>query len=78
MPAGFPAGVLCYMKNLRSMVSRAGRQIAKKISRLPSMTSVISGYSDQVSERPKPKVRSIRNSVSNVIPPIAIAAPPKM
>ena len=66
------------MKNFRSNVCRAGRQIARKIRIPPRITKAINGYKDHPKKREIWKVILARNSVKSISPPKAMLAPPKM
>ena len=58
------------------MVSRAGRQIARKISVPPKSTKAVSGYTDHQANFMVGKVSTSKNSISGINAPKAINAPP--
>ena len=72
------ASVSVQIKSLRSIFSRAGAEIARKINVPPSSTSGISGYMDQPTKRILPRVKHSRNSISGIKAPRARNAPPKI
>ena len=67
---------IVYRKNFRSMVSRAGRQTARKIRAPPMSTSTTSGYQDQPMNFSIRKVSVIKYSIRGMKTPSSARAPP--
>ena len=72
--AGFSG--MGYRKNFRCIVSRAGRQMARKISIAPMRTNAVKGYKDQRAKLGEKKVKFSKKPIKGMNRPIAINAPP--